>query len=211
MRTSKSERTDRRIQRRSSAPNRMGLGWANLTQNGARHLQERPECDVRDAQAATGSRDVSRAGADARLVIETLRRLVAPALAVLRAVRARPRPACTAAPTRRRWLAARSRGQPTARPQSQLNPVAVFVTRGGRRESRVRDAGRVRHLRVRSRKLASRACCLRAGGHPCAAVQRGGVGLVIRMSGVSPCTTSTDRGGARRPASVSPFSRCDAT
>jgi len=160
--------------------------------------REMSTCEMRLA-ATAARRDVTRAGADARLVIENdLRRLVG-----LLPLGGPPEPYepdtappglyCRALRRLAGWLLPREAEAQTPRaaaPQSRLNPVSqLFVTPGAgvAEEQRVRDArARAATYEVEiQKKLAIAAACLVFAlvGIPVALrFQRGGVGLVIGMS-----------------------------
>src|SRR5712692_364476 len=160
--------------------------------------REMSTCEMRRA-ASAARHDVTRAGADARLVIENdLRRLVG-----LLPLGGPPEPYepdtappglyCRALRRLAGWLLPREAEAQTPRaaaPQSNLNPVSqLFVTPGAgvAEEQRVRDArARAATYEVEiQKKLAIASACLVFAlvGIPVALrFQRGGVGLVIGMS-----------------------------
>ena len=160
--------------------------------------REMSTCEMRQA-ATAARRDVTRAGADARLVIENdLRRLVG-----LLPLGGPPEPYepdtappglyCRALRRLAGWLLpgeAEAQTPRAAAPQSNLNPVSqLFVTPGAgvAEEQRVRDArARAATYEVEiQKKLAIATACLVFAlvGIPVALrFQRGGVGLVIGMS-----------------------------
>src|SRR2546425_150864 len=161
--------------------------------------REMSTCEMRQA-ATAARRDVTRAGADARLVIENdLRRLVG-----LLPLGGPPEPYepdtappglyCRALRRLAGWLPPRQAEAQTpprgAGAQSKLNPVSqLFVTPGAgvAEEQRVRDArARAATYEVEiQKKLAIATACLVFAlvGIPVALrFQRGGVGLVIGMS-----------------------------